>query len=208
MSFILCYGNINPRFIIGTLSVNYAVPYKGEITKSSGCYVKEINNINAYEYFKNLGFAMDGALVETFGYVLYVIEQKKREDYDGVPVVRGLAGFTEDGTAIFRGDMDEGSTFSMLTSDYADVLSTTREKTAQLNEMADINGVLLFSCILRRMVTMSVGSLKELEVVMDTIKPDIPFMAGYAGGEICPTSIRGGDPTNRFHNYSLVILVI
>ena len=208
MTFILCYGNINPRFLIGTLDEKNTVPYKGEITKSKGSYVHEINNINAYKYFERLGFAADSALIEKYGFVLYVIDQKKRDDYDGVPVVRGLAGFTEDGTAVFRGAMDEGSTFCMLTSDYNGVLSTTQEIIKQIDEFADINGVLLFSCIVRRMVIMRAGNLKELEAVRDTIKPDIPYMIGYAGGELCPTSIISGKPTNRFHNYSLVILII
>jgi len=208
MTFILCYGSINPRFLIGTLHDDKAVPYRGEITKSSGAFVQEINNINAYEYFSSIGFAADGALIEKFGFVLYMIDQKKREDYDGVPVVRGLVSFTEDGAAIFRGVMDEGSTFSMLTSDYDDILSTTREKIEQLNELSDINGALLFSCVIRRMVAMRNGPLTELRVAGDTISSGFPYMIGYAGGEICPTSIKNGKPTNRFHNYSLIILII
>ncbi|MDR0489740.1 MAG: hypothetical protein LBH28_00640, partial [Oscillospiraceae bacterium] len=121
MSFILCYGNIKPRFLIGTLHEDKAVPYRGEITKSSGHLVQEINNISAYEYFSSLGFASGGKMIGNFGFVLYVVNQKKREDYDGVPVVRGLVDFTEDGAAIFRGALDEGSTFSMLMSDHVDV---------------------------------------------------------------------------------------
>ena len=208
MTFLLCYGNINPRFLIGTLKKENAVPYRGEITKSRGSFVQEINNINAYKYFCDLGFAADGVLKSNYGFILYAVDQKKRDDYDGVPVVRGLVAFTEDGTAIFRGDMDEGSTFRMLSSDSEDVLLTTREIVKQLNEQADVNGALLFSCIIRRMVAMNTGSLIELEAAKEIINPDIPYMMGYAGGEICPTSIRNGKPTNRFHNYSLVILLV
>ena len=208
MTFILCYGNISPRFLIGTLSASGAVPYKGEITKSNGSFVQEINNVNAYEYFESLGFAKNGALISNYGFVLYVIDQKMREDYDGVPVVRGLVAFTDDGTAIFRGDMDEGSTFQMLTSDYDDVLSTTCDAIDQLNELTGVNGALLFPCIIRRMVAMSVGPLTELEAGREIMRSNIPFMMGYAGGEICPTSIKDGNPTNRFHNYSLVILAV
>jgi hypothetical protein len=50
--------------------------------------------------------------------------------------------------------------------------------------------------------------LVELQTALSTIRPDIPFMIGYAGGEICPTSIKNGIPANRFHNYSLVALVV
>lgn len=208
MSFVLCYGNMNPRFFVGTLPENKVMPYKGEITKSNGPFVQEINNMNAYKYFEDIGFASNGALAENFLFVPFVIDQKKREDYDGIPVVRGHVSFTEDGTAIFRGDVDEGSTFTLLTCDPEDVLSTTRQKIEQINQLPDVNGALFFPCIVRHMLTMRISPLIELETVKDTINPDIPFMMGYAGGEICPTSIRNGIPTNRFHNYSLVILVI
>ena len=74
--------------------------------------------------------------------------------------------------------------------------------------MPDVNGVLMFPCIVRRMMTMQINSLTELESVRNMINPVIPFMVGYSGGEICPTLIKNGVPTNRFHNYSLVILVV
>ncbi|MCL2817783.1 MAG: FIST C-terminal domain-containing protein [Clostridiales bacterium] len=208
MPFVLCYGNINPRFIIGTLPEDKAMPYKGEITMSNGPFVQEINHINAYKYFESIGFASNGILTENFLFVPFLLDQKKRGDYDGIPVIRLLAAFTPEGTAIFRGDVDEGSTFALLTSGADDVLSTTRQKAEQLNAMRDVHGALLFPCIVRRMMTMRDDPLMELKTVKDAICPDIPFMAGYAGGEICPTSVRDGVPVNRFHNYSLVILVV
>ena len=208
MPFVLCYGNINPRFLIGTLPQDKVMPYKGEITKSCGPFVKEINNINAYKYFESIGFASNGALADNYLFVPFVIDQKMRKDYDGIPVVRGHASFTENGTAIFRGDVDEGSTFTLLTCDSDDVLLTTKQKIKEVNELPGVNGVLMFPCIVRRMMTQRLNPLKELETARETINPDIPFMMGYAGGEICPTSIKNCIPTNRFHNYSLIILVV
>jgi len=208
MPFLLCYGDINPRFLVGTLPEDKAMPYRGEITKSHGPYVKEINNCNAYQYFESIGFARDGTFAEMFILVPFVIDQKGRADYDGVPVMRGHAAFTENGTAIFRGAVDEGSTFTMLKSGPDDVLTTTRQKIGQINNMDGVNGALMFPCIARQMMTMRKGPVYELEAAKDVIDHSIPFMMGYAGGEVCPTSVRDGTPTNRFHNYSLVILVI
>ena len=208
MAFVLCYGNISPRFLIGTLPDDKTMPYKGEITKSSGPYVREINNMSAYKYFESIGFTSNGALADNYLFVPFVIDQKKREDYDGVPVIRGHASFTEDGGAIFRGNVDEGSTFTLLTCGPEDILKTTREKIAQINAMPDVNGALLFPCIVRRMILQRLHHLKGLETVRDGLDPGIPFMMGYSGGEICPTSFREGVPVNRFHNYSLVILVV
>ena len=208
LPFVLCYGAINPRFIVGTLPQDHVMPYKGEVTKAEGPFVAEINNINAYKYFESIGFASNGALAESYIFVPFVIDQKKRADYDGIPVFRGHASFTGDGTAIFRGDVDQGSVFTMLNTSTDDVLSVTREKLEQINAMEAINGVLLLPCIVRRLMTMHVGHLVELETIRAVLKPEIPYMAGYSGGEICPTSINNGVPTNRFHNYSLVILIV
>ena len=208
MSFILCYGNINPRFIVGTFPEDRVMPYKGEITKSNEQFVHEINNISAYQYFESIGFAKNGVLNEKYLFVPFVIDPKKRADYDGIPVLRRLASFAEDGTASFRGYVDEGSTFSMLTCGVDDVSTTTRQKIALINDFHDVNGVILFPCIIRRMMIMRTNPMIELDIAKETINPDIPFMMGYVCGEICPTLIKNGAPTNRFHNYSLIILVI
>jgi len=208
MPFILCYGNINPRFVVGTFPENKIMPNKGEITKSNGAIVSEINNINAYKYFESNGFVDRGNLAKSLNLVPFEIYQKKRADYDGIPVIRGIASFTEDGAAIFRGDVDEGSTFTMLISEEDNVLLATRQKIGQLNDLSDVNGALLFSCIGRRMMTMRSNPLVELETVINTINDEIPFSMGYVSGEISPTLVKNGIPTNRYHNYSLVILVI
>ncbi|MDL2271449.1 FIST C-terminal domain-containing protein [Desulfovibrio sp. OttesenSCG-928-I05] len=208
VSFVLCYGNINPRFLVGTLPEENVLPYKGEVTKATGPFVQEINNMNAYTYFESIGFANNGTLAESYLFMPFVIDQKKRDDYDGIPVVRGHVSFTDDGTAIFRGDVYEGSTFSLLTCTPEGVLSTTRQAIEHINTLPDINGVLIFPCIVRRLLTQRVHPVIELETAKDAIDPSIPFMAGYSGGEICPTSFKESGPANRFHNYSLVILIV
>jgi len=208
LPFILCYGNINPRFLVGMIPDDKATPHTGEITKSSGSRVYEINGINIYRYFEDIGFEENGKSSVNYLFLPFLIDQKKRPDYDGVPVIRVLNTFTDDGTAIFHGNVDEGSTFTVLKCEADDVLSETHEKVKEVNDMPDVNGVLLFSCIVRRIVTMDSSSNKEFEIVRDSLRSDIPFMMGCAGGEICPTLIKGGSPTNRYHEYSLVILIL
>ena len=211
MAFILCYGNIQPRFFVGTFSEDRVMPYKGEVTKSNGPFVHEINEISAYTYFENIGLVRpdDPAFGEAnVFFVPFVIHQKKRKDYDGIPVIRARASLMKDGAAIFLGEVDEGSTFTMLISDADDILSTTLQTIVQLNELSNVNGALMLSCIARRLMTMSLSPRAELEAVRNTVDPEIPFMVGYANGEICPTSMRNGIPVNRYHNFSLIILVI
>ena len=47
MSFILCYGNINPRFLIATLPPNQSMSLCAEVTKSKDGLVYEINHMTA-----------------------------------------------------------------------------------------------------------------------------------------------------------------
>ena len=203
MPFILCYGNINPRFMIATLPESNAVTTKAEVTKAAGNCVYEINHDNALKYFEERGF------VESVRFTPFLIDLLRRDDYDGVPVIRGHASFTEEGAAVFYGDVDEGSTFKMLKLDPDDILATTVQKLEMINGMPGINGVILFPCAVRRAALLGVNKhLMELKNAREKINPEIPFMMGYAGGEICPTSVNNGVPTNRFHNHSLVILVI
>ena len=203
MAFVLCYGNMNPRFLVATFTKNNAVSSKASVTKAAGNCVFEINNDIALKYFEDRGF------VESVKFIPFMIDFLEREDYDGVPVIRGHAAFTDEGAAIFYGDVDEGSTFTLLTTDAADIVSATCQKVKEMNALPGINGALLFPCVVRRVALLGINKpLLELQSTKDLIRPEIPFMMGYAGGEICPTSIKGGAVTNRFHNHSLVILVV
>jgi len=203
MSFLLCYGNIHPRFLIATLSENSAVSSKIFITKAVDNRVYEIDNKNALGYFEEKGVA--GSVM----YSPFLIDQIQRKDYDGIPVIRGFASFMEEGVAVFHGDIEEGSTMTLLKCDPEDIVSITRRKASQINDLPNVNGAILFPCVVRRMTLLGINKpLMELESAKDAINHDIPFMIGYAGGEICPTSSKNGVPRNRFHNYSLVILVV
>jgi hypothetical protein len=188
--------------MIATFSEDSAVA-RAAITKAKGNHVYEIDHDVAVKYFERIGIAGISALTP------FMIDLLKREDYDGVPVVRGFAQFNEEGAAIFYGEVDEGSTFAFLKWDIDNMVSATRQKVTEINAMSDVNGVLMFPCAIRRAVLLGANKpLLELATVKETIKPEIPFMVGSAGGEICPTSVRNGVPANRFHNYSLVILIV
>jgi len=207
MAYILCYGNIRPRFSIGIFSEKNAMPYEGVFTKTDGIRVQKINHTSSYEYFEELGLAKDGERNNIFFFVPFLVNQIDRKDYDGVPVLRELGSFAPDGTAIFRGNIDEGSTFKLLQCTYEEVMEIAERKFSEAAVQPHVNGILIFSCIVRRMLVIQNDSLNELNMAMEKIG-SVPFMMGYAGGEICPTSIRDGIATNRYHDYSLVTLIL
>jgi hypothetical protein len=135
------------------------------------------------------------------------LDQKNREDYDGVPTSSELYAFTEDGKATFRSGVSEGSTFKMLQGTLDNVLQSAADKLGEAAALPGVNGILAFSCIARRMMVMPTDSLKELNTARETVG-GIPFMMGYAGGEICPTSVKDGTAANRYHDYALIIMIL
>ena len=206
-AFVLCYGDINPRFLIATVPEENKLPHKGEITKSNRNIVEEIDGRSARDYLKGVGFAVEGESLGIFWFVPFLISQRSRKDYDGVPVVRGLASTTKEGSAVFRGRMDEGSVFTLLNMTGEDVVAETGAKLRSMKDMPDVNGILLFSCVVRHMLLIHNNPLEEMQTAKDTLCGP-QFMMGYVGGEFCPTSNKDGLHVNRFHNYSLVGLVI
>jgi len=202
MPFILCYGNINPRFLIATLPENTSLSLNGMVTKSKNNFVYEVNDTNARMFFTGSG------LPDNVSAFPLMINQTGNENDDKVPVIRELFSYSGD-TAIFGGDVGEGSTFLLLDFDPESIKWTSRCEIEKINALSDANGAILFSCASRRMVLLGVNDdYAELQIAKDTIKKEIPFMLGYSGGEICPVINNQGILNNRFHNYSMIILVI
>ena len=210
-AFVLCYGDINPRFFIATLPEENEMRHKGVITKAKDNIVYEIDGRKAHDYLKDVGLAVDAGSLSTIWLIPFQIKQRKRSDYDGVPVLRGMASITEEGAVIFRGKVDENASFSLMNMTAEDVVSATEAKLRTIKDIPDVNGILLFSCVIRHMLLMYKNPMQEIERASEAIREalgDPPFLMSYSGGEICPTSVKDGVHVNRFHNYSIVGLVI
>ena len=207
LSLIFLSKEITPRFIIGAVSDKYVLPYSGEITKSTGNVVYEINNILAYDYFENIELAKDGQFDKGMRFIPFLLDIKDGKGYDGVPVARSIIGFDENGYAIARGDMLEHSIFSIGSCNKDDVLSTTLNVINQINTFENVNAVIMFSCIARR-IALGHEFFAEINNVAKNINPQFQYMVGYAGGEICPTSLKDGAAVNRLHNYSFVACIL
>jgi len=209
--FILCYGDINPRFLIATLPESNELPYKGVITRSNANTVYEIDGRSAHEFLKRAGITSKGESAGVGLFVPFSVNPQNRKDADGMPVLRGVASITDEGPVIFRGRMDENSSVSLLTMSAEDVIAATEAKLRTIRDMPDVKGVLVLSCVVRHLLVIHDNPLEELEHSQEALKgvtEDPPFMMCYAGGEFCPTSVKDGVHVNRFHNYTLVALVL
>jgi hypothetical protein len=207
IAFILVAGNVSPRFFMAIINDENKLPYTGEITKSTGHIVQEINNIRTSEYFESIGFARDGKLDVGLQFVPFLIDFKNRADRDNVPVVRAMVYFDENGYGVCRGYVDQGSVFVLTNPNGDDVFKSSVELIDRLCTVPDRQATIVFSCVVRRM-SFGMEPLREAEMTAKKLGGASPFMLAYAGGEFCPTSFGERGVTNRFHNYSIIACVL
>ncbi|GHS96629.1 hypothetical protein AGMMS50276_15310 [Synergistales bacterium] len=208
IAFILLAGEVSPRFFMATIADASKLPYSGEITKSKGHIVQKINDFPVSEYFENIGFAKNGKLDMGLQFVPFLMNFKKRNDSDDIPVVRAMITFDENGYGVCRGYMDEGSVFVLTNPSADEIFKSSEELMERLCAVPDRQATIIFSCVVRRMM-FGTEPLREAELAVEKLSGE-PFMLAYSGGEICPTSHNPSENrvTNRFHNYSIIACVL
>ena len=207
--FLLCRGNINPRFMIATLSNDAKLPYRGEVTKSQGNYVYQLNGMDISEYMKDIGFLDINGYESAFWQVPFEITSKSGELVDGVPVLRCLTweSISKGKPGSFLGKVEEGSLFVMRDISADAIKEETNRVATAIADLPEVNGVLSFACTLRRISMLDTDAEGELKIIKQALG-STPFMTGYVAGEICPTSVREKGATNRFHNFSIVFCIL
>ena len=100
--------------------------------------------------------------------------------------------------------MPEGTKFNLGIWDKTDVLKTTEHTIKKILDDENANTLLLYSC-LARSYSLGTEILSETEMINKTIAEKIPYIFGYAGGEICP--VRDMANSNSFHNNTIIACV-
>ena len=203
LALLLIYGDVSPKFYVANLSLEKLIERPVLITKSRGHILEEVNGRSMVEFFEAFGLAEASEISYAMSSIQFML------DYgDGTPLVaRVFIAMDDDRNAIFAGHMPEGAAMYMGMFDKEDVLATSSEAMKRIMKDSEgASGALVYSCVSR---FMSLGSetLAELTLVMNMLGSEIPFMAAYAGGEICPTDVSGEKAVNRFHNDSFVVCV-
>ena len=201
MVMVLAYGNIAPKFYIANMSEGAVLDKSAIVTKSTGSVIMELNGKTVDEFFADTGLATASDLQYAMTSLPFLF------DYgDGTPKVsRNFVGMTPERYAICAGAIPQGSTMQIAPTDKNDVLKTT---TRALKEIAkDINdgaGMLMYSCIARNLI-MGSEQFGEIKLAEKEIGDKLPYMMMSSGGEICPTQVKDGIATNRFHNNAFVV---
>jgi hypothetical protein len=201
MSLILCYGHINPKFYLASISEEKLLDRAALITSSQGHILKEVNGRPVVEYFEDLGLTKASETSYAMTSLPFML------DYgDGTPMVsKVFIGLNEQKYAICAGVMPEGSTLYMGVFDKGDVLLTTGNLIKRALEETDHPSVMIgYSCISRGM-TLGGDIFAEVELVQKNIAGKVPALLAYSGGEICPTRINDVAAINRFHNNTFIL---
>ena len=208
MSYVLIFGDVKPRFFVSSIPPQLnVIESEAIITKVRDQVICEINHMPAVRYFEDVGFASAGKLNPGVYFVpmilTYVDPQGSSHSF-----VRALVSFDEYGGAVCRASVPLGSSIAFgLLSDEG-ILDATRELVGLVNKEEDVSAVIFFSCLIRQF---NIGSdaMKELSVIRDTLRNDIPFLASYSGGEISPMYYRpDNNKKSLFHNYALIACLI
>jgi hypothetical protein len=203
MALLLCYGDINPKFYLASISEEKLLDKAALVTSSEGHILKGVNGKPVVEYFEDLGLTKASETSYAMTSLPFML------DYgDGTPMVsKVFIGLNEQKYAICAGAMPEGSTLYIGVFDKSDVLLTTRKLIKRaLEETSHPSVLIAYSCISR---SMSLGSdiFAEVDIIQKETAGKVATLMAYSGGEICPTQINETVAINRFHNNTIILCV-
>lgn len=196
MIILLFHGDVNPKFVVASISRDVIMRDKDVVTSSEGNQLKTVNGLSVVDYLTGLGMKKnEDGTIEGINSIPFVV------DYgDGSqPVIRILFALTEDGSAVCGGDIPEGTKLSVGSINYDEVLNTTKEAVHTIKERGNKEAAVIFSCV-GRYFALGFEPHAEMELITDQFPKDLPYILSYSGGEICPTYDENGKLYNRFHN--------
>jgi hypothetical protein len=208
LAYVLCQGNIAPRFYLATISADKIKRDAGDITSSDGVQVQAIDGRPVGEFLSHQGLTVnaDGAFEAVNSFPLIV------DLNDGTaPMLRVMFSVTADGAAVCGGRMPAGSTLKVGFFDQDEIVRSASDTLhAAAVDFGAAHGLLAYSCV-GRYINLCFDPLGEASTLADEAAAfDLPFMMAYCGGEHCPVPTAGSAdaPTNRYHNCTMVICLI
>jgi hypothetical protein len=199
MAMVLLYGQVNPEFIVVSLSKQNIRKDRGRITSSDGCVLKEINGVAALKYLENMGVSIMKDATITVPLMVY---------YEGSsePVASGIYNINDDGSLLCAIEVTEGASITVGQITNESIMETAGESLARALECGKKDGALFLPCI-TRYVMLAPNRNAELELIAEKMG-GMPYMVGYSGGEICPVRDESGVLRNRFHNFTFSACVL
>jgi len=202
LAMILMYGPVDPEFVVVSIPTQNIRKNRGQITASDGCVLKEINGIPPLKYLESLGVVILRDVPNVSPIMVY---------YEGNsdPVALAVYSVYDDGSFLCGGEMPKGASVAVGEITSEGILASASEGVERALKTGKRNGVLFMPCVSRYLM-LSPNQNVEIALVKEKMENGniMPFMLGYAGGELCPVRNEAGVLQNRFHNYSFNACVL
>ena len=203
---LLISGDITPRFYLASIGVGDVVlPQIGQVTKSNGNIVQEINGVRAGDFFNSYGYSVGdttsaGLLISTLLIDHVSINGTTRK------VGRALYRI-QNGDGMCLSNVPEGSIISIAYATPESVMATTRQVIRDIKQSHSGGTALIYSCMGRRYALLS-KPLQEFMYVADELKDGYNYMAAYSNGEVCPVTVDENCADNQEHNHTIVACIL
>ncbi|MDR1082214.1 MAG: FIST C-terminal domain-containing protein [Deltaproteobacteria bacterium] len=206
MGLVLIYGDVRPRFFLGTVSEEKYLKSKGVISDvRDGSVLVGVSGKSARDFLVDLGLTADETGTLLFPWLFPVAVDFN----DGsTPILRAMLSTTPDGAVTLAGDVPVGATLSVSNIDAQEVALVAQKTLAAVAEIDDRSAVLLHSCAARYHVAEAVDSELEVGIVRERLDDKGGYMISFSAGEICPVPTQSGNLENRFHNFTIIACVI
>lgn len=203
LAVLLIIGDIRARMYVSTPKEGSLLSFSATVTSAQGVMVKEINHQPAAAYLKKHGVDLSQANETILTSMPFYYHVSGSDQY----VSRLIQSVMPDGALVFMAEIPEGALLRIGTLTAGDILQESRKViTHAVARNQDASLLLVASCV-GRFITLSLDTTSEMDDVVGRIPQGIPYMACYAGGEICPVEKNSG-LVNCYHNNTLAVLAL
>jgi hypothetical protein len=198
LGIILVYGDVQPTYLVATISDEYIIDIPGVVTQADGGVVLEVDNEPCVNFLVKSGIIKEESISISLS-PIYV-------DFgDGSqPVMRAITDITAEGYVIFSTAIPVGATIRCATINASDVLESAELMLDAALSVPDSSELLSYSCV-SRFAALGENSSAEMDTAASLIGNRLPYMLTYSGGEVCPVpGPNQGETINQFHNFTIV----
>jgi hypothetical protein len=202
VGFALFYGDIQPSFFCSSISTKRIFDREFMVTEANGNEVISFNDRSSVEFLDLIGITPEmarSAVLTNLVLAVYV------DDSTYYP--RQIVGFSDNDTLMLGGTIEAGTRFRVGGFDKTDMLDSANELIGKAFELKkDKSFAVMLSCASRSML-LGAESLDEIHMVREATG-GLPFLMAYAGGEICPLTMKDGSLLSHFQNGAFVVCLI
>jgi hypothetical protein len=202
--FVLLYGDVNPKFFTASISEDKVLSRWALVTKAQGSELIELNGKPVTEYLRSFGLTKEIAHSGPIHNLSLIIS----DETDAPFYSRTMVRFTENSTLICGGEVPERVHVRVGIFERGDMLNTVRSILKKaVSEANGERSAAFVVCCGTRVAVLGADSLAEVDLLREAAG-DMPFLLGYAAGEICPLPFGDKRVSNRFHNQSFTMCIL